>query len=537
MLKVQEGFDPLKEGLADMKEGIDKISDGLSTGSTDLGKLADASGKTSDGMGKTIEGLGSLSKGTADAGGGLTKVSGGLASLSEGLTQSEAALTQTGAALTGSVTALEQIMAANTALAADQNFQKVYYSIKAANDGIAQISAGLGQVRTNLDASKGALDTINGGVGQIGSGLVSTQEAMKQMKTGLTAMQEGQVKAAEGLKTAAEGLVKISDGFEPVYEGLDDMNSGLGKITDASDTYTNNKNILDDVFFLPESILDEAPELKDAMKNYISDDGHGLIMEVILTVPPYTNTALDTVDKIKEAVRFSIKGTSLENAEFHIGGGTGALSEVRDITARDLKVVMIFVLSGIFIVLILLLKSLVAPVYLIITIIFSYLSTMGITYLFFQKLLGYDGLHWAVPFFAFCVLVALGVDYNIFLMSRVKEEYRPGDNKGSVTRALASTGGIITSCGIIMAGTFGAMLASSVRPILEVGFAAVVGLLMDTFIIRSITVPAIAVKFGEVNWWPGSRIIAVAVQKKDKDGKLPGAVMEKPEEKAENLSE
>jgi RND superfamily putative drug exporter len=347
----------------------------------------------------------------------------------------------------------------------------------------------------------------------------SSETAMKQIRQALSAMKKGQEQASEGLKKASESLDKVSEGFDPLNEGLEKMYTGLDDISEASGTYTNNQDILDDVFFLPENILDEAPELKDAMSNYISDDGKGLIIEVILSVPPYTNEALDTVKDIRSAVEFSIRGTSLENSEFHMGGGSTALSEVRDITARDLKVVMIFVLSGIFIVLIALLKSLVAPVYLIITIIFSYLSTMGITYLVFQKLLGHDGLHWAVPFFSFCVLVALGVDYNIFLMSRVKEEYSPGDNTGSIRRAVSSTGGIITSCGIIMAGTFGAMLASPVLPILEVGFAAVVGLLIDTFIIRCMTVPAIAVKIGEFNWWPGRRIKVIPVEKTGKDKK------------------
>jgi RND superfamily putative drug exporter len=97
------------------------------------------------------------------------------------------------------------------------------------------------------------------------------------------------------------------------------------------------------------------------------------------------------------------------------------------------------------------------------------------------------------------------VDYNIFLMSRVREEYRPGDTKGAVARALSQTGRIITSCGIIMAGTFSAMMVSPVRSIIEVGFATVVGMLIDTFIIRSLMVSSIAALVGELNWWPGRR--------------------------------
>jgi RND superfamily putative drug exporter len=168
------------------------------------------------------------------------------------------------------------------------------------------------------------------------------------------------------------------------------------------------------------------------------------------------------------------------------------------------------VLIGIFIVLCLLLRSVIAPIYLLLTIVISYATTMCISYVVFQLILGYEGLCWSTTFFAFCLLVALGVDYNIFLISRVKEEYKPGDMTGGTARALASTGGIITSCGIIMAGTFGALLASPIKPLFEIGFAAVIGLLMDTFIVRTILVPAIAVKVGELNWWPGRKVKVVA---------------------------
>jgi RND superfamily putative drug exporter len=233
---------------------------------------------------------------------------------------------------------------------------------------------------------------------------------------------------------------------------------------------------------------------------------------VVLSQPPYSAAALDSIAKIGDAIRFSARNGPLEGAEFHISGSTGAVSEVRQITADDFVKVMLFVLLGIFIVLAILLRSLIAPIYLIVTILVSYLTTLGISCLVFQGLLRYAGLSWAVPFFSFCLLVALGVDYNIFLMSRVKEEYRPGDMAGGTARALASTGRIITSCGLIMAGTFGSLLFSPVTEIVQVGFATVVGLLIDTFIVRCMLVPAIAVKVGELNWWPGRKVRVIPVE-------------------------
>ncbi|MHB8065919.1 MAG: MMPL family transporter, partial [Ruminiclostridium sp.] len=176
------------------------------------------------------------------------------------------------------------------------------------------------------------------------------------------------------------------------------------------------------------------------------------------------------------------------------------------ITADDFVKIMVLVVVSIFIVLVILLRSLIAPIYLIFTTLLSFAATMGITYLVFQVGLGREGISWGTPFFAFCILVALGVDYNIFIMTRVKEEYIPGKVTTSISKALGSTGGIITSCGLIMAGTFGALMAAPINSQVELGFATVVGLLMDTFLIRCLLVPAIAVKFGELNWWPGKKI-------------------------------
>jgi RND superfamily putative drug exporter len=256
---------------------------------------------------------------------------------------------------------------------------------------------------------------------------------------------------------------------------------------------------------LPKMVIANNPELKAAMSVYLSSDGHHGYLDVVLRVSPYSAASLDLTARLEETTRRALAGGWLEGATVRAGGATAMFRDVREITATDFVLVVGSVFVGVFVVLALLLRSLIAPVYLLLTILLSYASTMGITTLLFQGILGYPGVNWAVPFFAFVVLVALGVDYNIFLMSRVREEYRPGDTTGAVARALAQTGRIITSCGIIMAGTFSAMMVSPVRSIIEVGFATVVGLLIDTFIIRSLIVGAVAVLVGERNWWPGRR--------------------------------
>jgi RND superfamily putative drug exporter len=177
-------------------------------------------------------------------------------------------------------------------------------------------------------------------------------------------------------------------------------------------------------------------------------------------------------------------------------------ADVRQATDRDTVVLTGAVLVGIFVILMFLLRSLVAPVYLILTILLSYLTTLGMTTIAFQNIAGKAGLAWAVPLFSFIMLVALGEDYNIFLMSRIKEETAEKGRVAGVVRAVERTGGIITSCGIILAGTFGVMMISQMAEVKEIGFAICFGIILDTFIVRSVMVPSLVTLIGRWSWWP-----------------------------------
>jgi RND superfamily putative drug exporter len=248
------------------------------------------------------------------------------------------------------------------------------------------------------------------------------------------------------------------------------------------------------------------------MQYYISSSVKGIIFEIVLDKQPYNTISLDRINEVKSSIENTLKRSYLEGSEFYVGGTSSTMSDVRNVTNRDFILVAFFILVGIFIVLIVLVRSILVPLYLLATILLSYLTTMGVTYFVFVFILK-QGISWTVPFFSFCLLVALGIDYNIFFVTSVKQEYVAGDMKGTVERALGRTGGIITSCGIIMAGTFGALMATPIRTMIEIGFTTVIGILMDTFVIRSFLVPALMVKFGEMNWWPGRRIKVTSVDR------------------------
>ena len=227
---------------------------------------------------------------------------------------------------------------------------------------------------------------------------------------------------------------------------------------------------------------------------YLTPDRTAARFEVILAGNPYGDEATAVVRELR---------TILPGGPAAVSGYSVVITDLRDTVERDTLRAFSLVLLGIFIVLLFLLRALVSPLYLILSILLSYGATMGITRLASGLFFGTEALTWWVPFFMFVMLVALGMDYNIFLMGRVKEEVGRHGMREGVHQAVAATGAIITSAGIIMAGTFAAMLAGVITGLKQLGFAVAVGVLLDTFVIRTALVPAIAALLDRWNWWPG----------------------------------
>jgi RND superfamily putative drug exporter len=140
----------------------------------------------------------------------------------------------------------------------------------------------------------------------------------------------------------------------------------------------------------------------------------------------------------------------------------------------------------------------------VLTVLFNYGATLGIATWLFLDVMKKDSLIYMIPLFVFVVLVALGADYNIFLMSRIREEAHKHPMKKAVENAVGGTGGVITACGIILAGTFATLLTSSLQVVLQIGAAIAIGIIIDTFLVRALLVPALATILGRWGWWPSS---------------------------------
>jgi RND superfamily putative drug exporter len=186
-----------------------------------------------------------------------------------------------------------------------------------------------------------------------------------------------------------------------------------------------------------------------------------------------------------------------------VGGGTAVVYDIEQESARDNRVIIPAILIVIFLVLAVLLRAVVAPLLLVATVVLSFFATLGVCALVFDHVFGFAGTDPSFPLFAFVFLVALGVDYNIFLMTRVREEVsRAGHRAGTLT-GLAATGGVITSAGVVLAATFAALAVLPLLVLAELAFAVAFGVLLDALVVRVLLVPALTVDLGRVIWWPG----------------------------------
>ncbi|MFF9171754.1 MULTISPECIES: MMPL family transporter [unclassified Streptomyces] len=221
-----------------------------------------------------------------------------------------------------------------------------------------------------------------------------------------------------------------------------------------------------------------------------------VLFEATMRDPADSDAAKATVQRVRDAVH------AVPGADARVGGGTAALLDMEDAQAHDNYLVIPLVLAVVLLVLGVLLRALVAPLLLVGTVVLSLASALGLSALAFRHVFGYAGEDVAFPLFVFVFLVALGIDYNIFLTTRVREEaIRQGTRPGVVT-ALAATGAVITSAGLVLAGTFAALGTLPIVGFAEIGFAVALGVLLDTFVVRSVLVTSLFLDVGKKVWWP-----------------------------------
>lgn len=244
------------------------------------------------------------------------------------------------------------------------------------------------------------------------------------------------------------------------------------------------------------SYVQAWPVLSQALPRYVAKGGEITRVNFLLNYDTFSPQAIGMGEVLRPIVREVLNKAGARNVEVRFAGVSAHMHDIGIITRRDLGRLRWMVLAVLYIILAVKLRSAIAPVYLLATMVVNYFAALGLTHLLFVKLdlwgAAVPGLDWKVEFFLFVLLVAIGVDYNIYIMSRIREELRKRPFREALRRAIVFTGTIISSCGIIMAGTFGSMMRSTLTVMVEIGMAMAIGVLLDTFIVRPLVVPAFA---------------------------------------------
>ena len=250
------------------------------------------------------------------------------------------------------------------------------------------------------------------------------------------------------------------------------------------------------------SAVADAPGVA-GVSDQVEQGPTGSKLTVTLDEDPLSTAGFDLIPGLREIAHASGDGVL-------VGGPTAEEYDLRQSASRDNKVIVPIALIVVFLILSLLLRALIAPLVLIGTVILSYAAALGVATFFFEHVFNFPGIDPTLPLFAFIFLVALGIDYNIFLMARVREEtVKHGTREGTI-RGLAVTGVVITSAGIVLAGTFAALAVLPLVSLTEIGFTISIGVLIDTFIVRTLLVPSLVLEIGDRVWWPSALAHAYA---------------------------
>ena len=332
---------------------------------------------------------------------------------------------------------------------------------------------------------------------------------------GLDAIDEKLNKLIGDLKQLDALMPEMIATFPPMIESMDSMrimmltmHSSMSGIFDQMDEMSDNAMAMghafdasknDDSFYLPPEVFKNA-DFKRAMKNFLSPDGHAARFIILHRGDPASAEGIASIDAIRTAAEEALKGTPLEDAKIYLGGTGAVFKDISEGAKWDLLIAGISSLCLIFIIMLILTRAFVAAAVIVGTVALSLGASFGLSVLVWQHILGVQ-LHWLVLAMSVIVLLAVGSDYNLLLVSRFKQEIHAGLNTG-IIRAMGGTGKVVTNAGLVFAFTMASMVVSDVRMIGQVGTTIGLGLLFDTLIVRAFMTPSIAALLGRWFWWP-----------------------------------
>lgn len=516
-----QGTDELKRGVTALNQGLKQIEHGIRQGSAGAGELKQAVEQAK----QSAEQLAAAGK---ELLGGYQQLEGGISTFAEKYGEIEKGLVGISEGLGGMDHHLRKLAETYPELRQDEDYvtlqamlSQLQQSTQPMALGMSELNAELTKVGVSLkQANQGLAQSLEGQTMLVG-GLDQLVSGMEELRMGIKQAADGQGEIVSQVPGVIQGLGQISSGQKEIQQGFNQLDDQLGELTDGLDQsvaglseltggldsaqqYLNGLARASDEtmagWYIPGEVLANT-DFQQVFDTYMSHDRKVATLDVVFTGNPYSTESIAKVDEIKAAVERAIKGTVLSDATYGISGVTGTFADLNEISAADYSRTVVLMLFGIGIILVVLLRSIIMPLYLILSLILTYFTSVAVAELIFVDMMGYGGISWAVPFFAFVILVALGVDYSIFLMDRFNE-YRHLPVKDAMIHAMKNMGSVIISAAIILGGTFAAMLPSGVLSLIQIATIAITGLFLYAFAFMPFFVPVMIRTFGEANWWP-----------------------------------
>ncbi|SEA66372.1 putative drug exporter of the RND superfamily [Paenibacillus sp. ov031] len=563
VVSLEDGLGQSGEGLGKIGDGLSEASSALNENAPKLNEAVDGAGQLVVGTNKLKDGIVQLGDGLKRIQQGLKDGTVGAGQLSKGLKQAQASAEQLAGAskqlqasydmlggglgtLTGAYTAiasdqaklasglsgveqgLSDLQESYPELQNDANYKQALSTLAQLQVGASSISGQLKQLNEQLAGISSGMTQANVGFLQAVEGQSSLAAGLGKLAAGLSELQKGIAQAATGqgqivsqLPSVTQGFNELTDGQKELQAGFASLNTQLGGLTTGLDQsvdgltevkdglasaggYLNglagspNKQMTG--WYIPEEAIANE-EFQTALDVYMSEDRQTVKFDVVFGSNPYSQETMAQIDGLEAAVNRAIQGSAYSGAQVASGGITSMNNDLSNISKQDYSRTVILMLIGISIILIILFRSIVMPLYMIASLLITFYSSMAIAEVIFVRLLGQSGISWAVPFFGFVMLVALGIDYSIFLMDRFKE-YRHLSPQEAILEAMKNMGTVIMSAAVILGGTFAAMLPSGVMSLLQIATIVLCGLFIYALLMLPLFIPVMVRTFGPANWWP-----------------------------------
>jgi len=321
--------------------------------------------------------------------------------------------------------------------------------------------------------------------------LMPQMERLDTLMPQMVALMPSMIETMKSMKTMMLTQQQTQAGMQEQQRIMQENGTAMGEAFNAA------KN--DDSFYLPQEAMDN-PDFKKGLEQFISPNGHAVRFIIAHEGDPMTAEGIAKIDAIKAAAKEAIKGTPLEGSTIFLGGSAATFKDMADGTQYDLLIAGIAAICLIFIIMLILTRAVVAAAVIVGTVILSLGASFGLSVLLWQHLIGIE-LHWMVLPMAVIILLAVGADYNLLVVSRLKEEIHAGLNTGMI-RTMGGSGSVVTAAGMVFGFTMMTMAVSDLTVMGQVGTTIGLGLLFDTFVIRSFMTPSIAALLGRWFWWP-----------------------------------